>query len=446
MGGDSAAPDGLAPAKLSSRAARFVVYGMLHSQFIINYVSRLSIPYMVSFISRDLSLTALQSSRLISAFVPGYVATQIPASWVLEALGAKAVLTMNNFAVALLMLSIPVAARHSMTALQGCFFGLGVAQGPFIVAQNVMTAETVPHGPERPWALMAIRQGSNIAKLTASVATPLLCASALTWRRTSTLYATIAGLYGCFWHLLLPTPKRAGSGNSNVPESVSAASATKVPFSWRLLVTKPALACVGSHFSRDFIEFHTLAAWAPLFFNEVHGVALGSVGKYTTGAMAVQVVGKVMVAAWESARLQRGTPTLLIRKQADGLASLLGSFFLFCFSVAPTPGIAAICYIGTLGGHCFDYAAHIPNELEVGGADTGKLGAAINTLCWTVNFLFAQVAAALKQRTGSYKAVLWLPIVFRLLSGFNYQLHASCDTAREHLRKHRGAAANPSTL
>ena len=240
--------------------------------------------------------------------------------------------------------------------------------------------------------------------------------------------------------------KRVGSGKSNVPESVSAASATKVPFSWRLLVTKPALACVGSHFSRDFIEFHTLAAWAPLFFNEVHGVALGSVGKYTTGAMAVQVVGKVMVAAWESARLQRGTPTLLIRKQADGLASLLGSFFLFCFSVAPTPGIAAICYIGTLGGHCFDYAAHIPNELEVGGTDTGKLGAAINTLCWTVNFLFAQVAAALKQRTGSYKAVLWLPIVFRLLSGFNYQLHASCDTAREQLRKHRGAAANPSTL
>ena len=55
-----------------------------------------------------------------------------------------------------------------------------------------------------------------------------------------------------------------------------------------------------------------------------------------------------------------------------------------------------------MGGHCFDYAAHIPNELEVGGTDTGRLGAAINTLCWTLNFLLAQLAAFLKHKTGSY--------------------------------------------
>jgi hypothetical protein len=73
---------------------------------------------------------------------------------------AAAIATSNNLVVALLLLLVPAAARHSMPAAWLCFFGLGVAQGPFIVAQNVMTAETVPQGPERPWALMAIRQVS----------------------------------------------------------------------------------------------------------------------------------------------------------------------------------------------------------------------------------------------------------------------------------------------
>jgi hypothetical protein len=71
MGGDESASAAAPATVYASRGARFGVYAMLHTQFIINYVSRLSVPYLVPFLARDFGYTSLQCSTLISAFVPG---------------------------------------------------------------------------------------------------------------------------------------------------------------------------------------------------------------------------------------------------------------------------------------------------------------------------------------------------------------------------------------
>jgi hypothetical protein len=436
------ADDASAGAAQAPAVARFLRYGMLSMQFVVNYVARLSVPYLVPFLARDLGLSGLQASQLISAFAPGYVCTQIPASWCIERFGAKAVLTANNVAMALLLLAIPWAARQGMAAAWACFFGLGVSQGPFIVAQNVMTAEHVPSGPERPWALMIIRQGSNVAKLVASSLTPLLCGR-LSWQRTAWVYGAAAGLYGCVWHAALPADRYKPLVKPSLPEPGAGAKTSgrrslkpSLPggSSFRLAIAAPTLACQASHIARDFIEFHTLGAYAPVFFHDVHRVALDKVGRYTTGAMAVQILGKVLIAAWESRRLARGTATLRIRRESDTLAALGGSAGLVLFGLAPSPELAAVAYAGIMASHCFDYAGFMPNYLEVGGPDTGRLGAITNTGTWVASFLLSNIVQWLKQTTGSWRFVLWFPAGLRLAAAINYRINSSVLTARQHVK------------
>ena len=80
------------------------------------------------------------------------------------------------------------------------------------------------------------------------------------------------------------------------------------------------------------------------------------------------------------------------------------------------------------------FQGFVANSVESQGPDVGVFGAYSNTLNWCLVFLFGQLFAALKRRTGSWLALLLGPVVLRGGNLVWYLKYASIDSARSQLK------------
>jgi hypothetical protein len=378
---------------------------------------------------------------LLNAFTPGYVLTQIPAAAMINAIGAKAVLNLNNLGMLAAMLLLPVATRSGATAVAACFALLGVVQGPYVTAATWMTKHWVPVGPERPLGIMVIRNGSNIAKVLATALTPVL-SGRFGWRAVPAAYGAFVGLYTGAWTALSasqpPPPPAAAAGSAGV--GAPAPAAKPLPFDVRLLCTRPALALFGVQLAHNLGEFHVfgvLAAvcsppaspslnlrigstcdpgpWIPTYFIEVRGrlacalspqfltrgsrstvlqgclssrpgprqvlgVAPQAVGHFAQWPVLVAIFAKLVVGLGESRCLSAGWSQLQLRKAAVTTASTLVIAGTALFNSARVPWVAALGQVIVFTGSSFDsQAGFLPNTLEVAGPDIGYFGSCLNT-------------------------------------------------------------------
>ena len=275
------------------RPQRFAMYTLLSGEHLMNYLTRFSIPYIVPFICQQYGFSELERARLLNAFQPGYVLTQIPGSWLAENLGSRNVLGLNNAVMASVLLAIPTAGRlGGAWAVWGCIFSLGLVQGPFIIAQAVMNNGIMPPSPspERPLSQMIVRVGNNCAKLVAAALTPWLCGK-VGWRSVPWSYGACIASYCAIWMAATAKVLRsAGSGDNDdggkapVPqqqqkEEEVTTKTKKKPFTLRLLLCKPVQAGLWNQVGHDCMEMQVLGAWAPTYYHEVLGVPLHAVGK-----------------------------------------------------------------------------------------------------------------------------------------------------------------------
>ena len=426
------------------RKQRFALYTLLSGEHFVNYVTRFAIPYLVPFVCQRFGFSERERARLLNAFQPGYVLTQIPGSWLSELLGPRLVLSLNNAAMATVLLAIPAAGRIAGAwGVWGCIFTLGLVQGPFIIAQAVMNNRVMPPSPsaERPISQMIIRVGNNIAKLVAAALTPWLCGSVAGWRSVPLGFGSVIAGYCVVWYTLTGAVFRRATTSSSSPSEVDKARVLastknpllKKPFTLRLLLCKPVQAALWNQVGHDCMEMQVLGAWAPTYYNQVLGVPLSSVGKYTVFPMAVGFFGKLALGGMESWLLARGASQILIRRLCNSIATVLGCSSLLLFVRASTPALATLCYCGLLAGNSFDYCGFLPNYLELGGDDTAYLSSFMNTSNALICFVISSGLAALKRATGSWALLLAAPVGIRLLAGLAYLRFGSVRSARSHL-------------
>jgi MFS family permease len=279
---------------LVPRAQRFAIYTLLSGEHLVNYLTRFSVPYIVPFLCQQYGFSELERARLLNAFQPGYVLTQIPGSWLAEKLGPRNVLGLNNAVMAAVLLSIPVAGRlGGAWAVWGCLFSLGLVQGPFIIGQAVLNNSVMPPSPspERPLSQMIIRIGNNMAKLVAAALTPWLCGK-VGWRSVPLSYGACIAGYCAVWMATTAKVLRGGNhgagGSATAPEfeqhgagppQPGQKTQKKPPFTLRLLFCKPVQASLWNQVGHDCMEMQVLGAWAPTYYHEVLGVPLHAVGK-----------------------------------------------------------------------------------------------------------------------------------------------------------------------
>ena len=234
----------------------------------MNKVVRLAIPYLVPFIAQEQAFTAAQTARLLTGFSLGYVTCQVPAGYISTALGPKFVQLCNNIGLTALFLGLPALARRGSLAAFGAVLGVGVLQGPFMIAHHGMSYNWSPpeDSPERPWARFIMHMGNHTSKVVGPTLTPVL-AGRFGWQFVAKLYGCSFAGFAVLWQLCTSSHPPAAPGGSESsptapePEPKPAAAEKKAAVSMlSLLRTPPQLSCMAVQVTHDLIEFQTLGS------------------------------------------------------------------------------------------------------------------------------------------------------------------------------------------
>ena len=260
-----------------------------------------------------------QRVALLSAFGPCYLLTQIPGSFVIQRVGAKAVMTLNMLCTAALLLALPAA--RSVPAMAALLGAMGLLQGPFIPAWRTLQRNWMPQGAERAWAQRIIGQSNNLSSVLAPALTPYL-AVRLGWQAVPLVYAAAIGAFALLWHATVtdhPPPARpaglaarAAEKAAEVADKVGKRVGAAAPapggrgggrtVEWRIFSTRPVLCCIAA---RVFSDKGPVLVWAPTYFMEALGCTPVQMGLLLAWTAPATVLGDFGSAAGRRVRAPR---------------------------------------------------------------------------------------------------------------------------------------------
>ncbi len=138
--------------------------------------------------------------------------TQIPAGWVANKFGGKDILTLNMAGNALLLCTLPTAARMGQGVLCAALSVMGAFQGPLIPAQGAIKAAWLKGlGADRPFVLRVMGLGSKIASTLTGLAVPALATTRWGWRLVPYVYGIATAGMAVAWHCLASNAPRSST-------------------------------------------------------------------------------------------------------------------------------------------------------------------------------------------------------------------------------------------
>ena len=235
--------------------------------------------------------------------------------------------------------------------------------------------------------------GTKLARISAVSLTPLLCASFLGWRGTVRVYSCCVAAICALWQLLGREERCSARAQALQPPS-SAVTPTeqqqqqqqqrqtskKVVFEPRIFRTQQVWSLLAMHMAYNNSDYSILS-WAPIYFSEVLGVPTAQIGAYLVWPTILNMAGTFIFGALETVILKKVLLTELgVRRWSTISGCTFSAIGLSTFGLARSPGLAALAYCSVAIGQGLHHSGFIVNYLEVGGADTGMLTGAGNTL------------------------------------------------------------------
>lgn len=428
-------PSNEVPAMVRAR-----MYVGLAAVGLANWVPKNSVASLVPFIVADRGYTESQRAMLLGSFFPGYLATMLPASYLIQRVGAKVYLTFEMAATSVLLVLLPSA--RTPLALGTGLTCMGLVQGGFIPANKCLQRNWMPQGTERAWAVRIVSLGNNLSDMMASLLSPVL-ASRLGWESTFRIYGVGVGLYTVLWQgfateqpcrLLTPGETALRSGNVSVVAPGSGATSrggSKAPtVEWRIFLTAPVLSCIASRVGFGLLGF-ALQLWAPTYLQQVMGCTPLQAGTLLVSTTPMMIAGDFGAAAVESILLRRKVSLLNVRKITDLAGTVLQSIAAAGFGLSRTPPGAAASYVCFWAVYGLKRSGYSANLLEIGGPDTAMLNAVTNLLGNLMGFLCPFLVTFSRRRAKGSWLPFWLGCsTFNMLCGLCFAQWASTEEAR----------------
>ncbi len=295
------------------RAVRTLATGpiplFMLAHFAHHLLTALPVP-LLPFIRDDFSLDYVQSGLIVSAFGLAYGIGQLPAGWLADRFGPRALLTVGIGGVA--AAGFLVGLSQTFTMLIVFLVVMGIVGGGYHPAASPLISSSVP--PERQGRALGIHiiGGSGSFFLAPLIAAAL--ASTWGWRGSFIGLAIPTALVGGVLYILLK--KRAMGGAPGASEPAPDSTALTKP-RWRRLVAFMALAIITQG-----VTFATLA-FIPLYLvdgfgvTEVAAAAFLSIS-YSAGLWASPLGG------WLSDRLGQARVVLVVSLLSAPLIYALG--------------------------------------------------------------------------------------------------------------------------
>jgi MFS family permease len=236
------------------------VWGALIFGWISNYMVRTGLAPVLLPIRRELHLTFAQAGWLVTAFFVAYTLMQLPAGYLGDRFGRKALLVAGPLWWG--MLSLATAAAHGFWALCAARFLTGLGEGTFFGNDRPVIASVTP--------AQAMGRGQGISftglgiGLTLGVWLGGVIADHLSWRAVFVLFALPALAAGAVIARVVPEPPRfrAPRGGTAAPAHLAFRSRDL----WLLTLSAGAV----------IYALWVVGTWAPAMFHDIGVPGLGA--------------------------------------------------------------------------------------------------------------------------------------------------------------------------
>ena len=434
---------------------RVTMYTMLSGQSCNNLAIRFGLPALIYFMQLEFAWSGAEAARILGAFFPGYILTQVPSGWFAQKYGGKGILTLNMVGNAALLCAVPAAAAAGQGFLMATFCAMGLFQGPLIPAQGAIKAEWLKGlGGERAFALRLMGLGTKVAATLTSWAVPFI-ATRLGWRAVAYVYGGCTAGFALLWHLLASNAPRSSlaappgaqsklvidrdgrpvSPAKPAPDGSQQKPKQKVA-EWGVLRVRAAQATVWGHIVDNFMTY-MMNQMGPIIFTEVCGVSTAAMGAFLAIPPTLNCVGSFAIAGIEALMLKSGMTQLRIQKLMTTLGSIIEAVSLVAFGKCRTPVPATIAWCGVVVGHLLHGSGFFTNYEDVGGPDSAILWSVGNPLASLPGYLSPMIAAAIKAATGKYDMLFNIAAVGQLSIAVFFGLCGSCVPARNILARTR---------
>ena len=289
---------------------RWFFIGLLVVGGVVNYLDRGTLGVANTTIAEDLHLNTIEMGVLLSAFAWPYAIANLPAGYLVDRFGAKA---MYAWAAGLWsVITILTGLARSFSFLYAARVALGVAESPFFTS-GLKVSQRWFHKEERSLPLSLINTGSQIAN---AIAPPLLTFLMLTmsWQGMFVVVGAFGLVVVAIWIRLYRNPTPAEEAAIKGLEAESATERQAGKGSWGALLKQPNTWFMVIGAFGIFYTVWVYLTWLPGYLHTSRGFSLTKTGWIGALPFLCGIVGVLVGGVLSAAAIKRGVPTLTARK------------------------------------------------------------------------------------------------------------------------------------
>ena len=403
--------------------ARFVVLALITAGTMINYLDRSVMSVAAPFLSKELSLDAVQMALVFSAFSWTYAAAQIPGGIFLDRFGVRFTYWISVPLWSLFTLVQGLATN--LTQLLAYRLGLGVAEAPCFPANSRVLSVWFPqHERARANSVYAVGQYFGLAFMS-----PVLFWIAVTfgWRALLIGAGVLGLVFGVIWWLGYRDPHQAKNVNQAELDYIEAGgglgySTERQKFSWadmgKLMGKRQILgASIGQFAGNSTLVF--FLTWFPTYLVNERGMTFIKAGFMATLPFIAASVGVVMGGAVSDILLKRTGSANLARKLPIVAGLLLASTIVIANFVSTDVLVIAVMSVAFFGQGMVNLGWTLITDVAPKKL-IGLTGGIFNLCANLAGIITPLVIGFVLQATGSFFYGLAYITVVALIGVFSY--------------------------
>jgi MFS family permease len=360
--------------------SRFVVVALMVTLAVITYVDRVGISVALPVMVKDLGLTTIERTWVLSAFAWAYAVFEIPGGWLGDKIGPRRVLMRIVIWWSFFTAATGWAMGATSLIATRLLFGAGEA-GAFPNMTRVFTTWLPVKERERAQATLWLA-----TRLTGAF-TPLLVAGILSligWRRTFEVFGVIGVIWAIvFFWWFRDSPAEHPSVNKEElallpPAAQTAPSHSGVP--WGVIFSSPAVWLLSIQYMCLAYGWWFYVTWLPSYLQQARGTTM-SMGALLSGLPLLLGGLGCIVSAWAIPRLTQRFGSVSTARRIIAIIGFVGaSSSIFIFTNISDP-VKAMFVLGMAGFfNDFVMPAAWASTMDVGGRYSGTVSGAMNTL------------------------------------------------------------------
>ena len=363
-----------------------------------------------------------------SAFLWGYVSTQLIGGTLADAYGGKKVMSMGMIFFSCASLLLPLCAITPFTRSLGIVFPavlfsrflVGIGEGVALPSVNNLMARNIGLA-QRASAIGGMFTGFHSGNLVGLLVSPLLL-EMYGWRSVFYVFGALGLPLVIMWNLVVPnveSSKKEVGGDvptENQVHKVSLSTMLKNKAVWAIITAN-----VVNHWG-----YFMYLNWMPTYFYKVLGMNLRTSSFMSFVPWLVMAFGSVTSGYVCDYLVSSGVNRTAIRKLIQSIALLGPVPALIALSTGTlTVGQALIAMTLALG--LTSVGQFTANISEVAPRDAGRLFGLSNTFGCFSGIAGVSIAGFVVEKTGSFESIFLTTAVLNILGTIVWQLFATAE-------------------